>query len=566
MYYSKRGYKLYRVMFFAVSVLAMTIFAGKTEAHAASFTHTHTDSCYQLTTGTCTNHDMYNQYTTNSYHCNKCGCFRTFHVSIWWDKCLSGLVPDRDMAYYESCNTCGYVRKDQNPGAPGGHSYTYKALICGKEDTTEIARIGLSLASAAPTNQGVTLCASVDALDSEFALAANPYDFGNGFQGDSSFTVTENGTYTVSVMDAKGNVSTTSVTVSCIDKTEPTILSISKNTEDWSEGGVDISVSAEDTESGISGYSIDGVNFSENGSFHIGSNGTVTVYARDNAGNIGSGSITISNVGRDPVIVAREREAQERAEREKKEKEEALAKAKAEEEARLKALELEKQKAEEAKKAEAKKTEAKKTTSVTAKEKDVANSLDKVESESSLDKKDKAELKKIKAEAKKGLINEKSVSQEKGKEIQVKVASTSDLTGVKTERKNGLNSSFLSDSSDVYEYEGLEKEIRRAESINMPVWLGALLLVSGLIYMSFFNYVYVTKDGHKKIVALVKLKKNKGKLEVHVASKKLTEKGRYVIYYSIWKRKAKKQCDEVIVRLDNSDRIIDTDGKCAFTY
>lgn len=39
MYFSKRGYKLYRVMFFAVSVLAMTIFAGKTEAHAASFTH-----------------------------------------------------------------------------------------------------------------------------------------------------------------------------------------------------------------------------------------------------------------------------------------------------------------------------------------------------------------------------------------------------------------------------------------------------------------------------------------------------------------------------------------------
>ena len=154
--------------------------------------------------------------------------------------------------------------------------------------------------SASDTWSNKSVTVTVNAHDDESGLAANAYSFNGGaYDSATSFKVSENGTYNVSVKDNVGNISSASVTVSTIDKSAPKISSISKDVSGWTGKSVTISVNASDSQSGLAGeaYSYDGgTNFTSSSSYTVSKNCDVSVVVRDAAGNTSSSSVNISNI------------------------------------------------------------------------------------------------------------------------------------------------------------------------------------------------------------------------------------------------------------------------------
>ncbi|MCQ2523031.1 MAG: hypothetical protein MJ123_01715 [Lachnospiraceae bacterium] len=148
----------------------------------------------------------------------------------------------------------------------------------------------------------------VKAKDSLSGLAASPYSFNGGsYTSSNTFKVNDNSSVTVSVKDKAGNVSTKTISVNNIDRKNPSIKNISKNTANWTNGDVKITVSASDAESMIapSGYSFDGGRtFISSNSFNVKANSTIEVQVKDNAGNIASSSVNVSNIDKEaPTII-----------------------------------------------------------------------------------------------------------------------------------------------------------------------------------------------------------------------------------------------------------------------
>ncbi|MBO4678054.1 MAG: hypothetical protein J5626_00130, partial [Lachnospiraceae bacterium] len=303
----------------AITVIVTFTIFYKEDSFAASFTHVHTDACYESVKKTCTNHHIKDSVGHTTAHCFTCQAMRDFVQIIYWDICDNYLEPKTDKAYIEYCTVCGAYRRNESKPKPGSHSYIGKDLVCGMTESTSIANVSLSAVSPAPTNGSVTLKINISDTTSEFALADAPFNFGAGNTSDSSFEVTENGTYSASVTDAKGRTVTVSCTVSCIDKANPVIDSISKSTEKWTESGLTVTVEAHDEGLGLSdaAFSFNGGEFGSSNSFKVTSNGTVSVRVRDAAGNVSEGSINIANIGRDPKVVEAERKAAEKAAAEK---------------------------------------------------------------------------------------------------------------------------------------------------------------------------------------------------------------------------------------------------------
>lgn len=150
------------------------------------------------------------------------------------------------------------------------------------------------------TNGNITL--TVTASDDGAGLADYAYSIdGSTFQESNEFTVTENATYTIYVQDSLGNVSTGSITVSNIDKDNPTISSVSESPTGWTNENITLTVDASDSGSGLAdeAYSIDGDTYQSSNEFTITVDGTYTIYVKDNAGNTNTEIITISNIDTD---------------------------------------------------------------------------------------------------------------------------------------------------------------------------------------------------------------------------------------------------------------------------
>ena len=89
-----------------------------------------------------------------------------------------------------------------------------------------------------------------------------------------------------------------SVNITKIDNTPPTITSITPSTTSWTRQ-VTIQIIATDTPSGIAGYSYnDGATWTDAPTYTTTKNGTYKIKVRDYANNITSGTITISNIDR----------------------------------------------------------------------------------------------------------------------------------------------------------------------------------------------------------------------------------------------------------------------------
>lgn len=146
---------------------------------------------------------------------------------------------------------------------------------------------------------------TVVSSDGESGLHQEAYSFNNGaWTSSNQLTVTENGTYQVRVRDAVGNEATKSIIVSNIDRTVPTIHSITGNEEKFCLEN-EIEVVASDSGSGLhkQAYSFNNGAWTENNKFIVKENGTYVVRVRDVVGNIAEQSTTISNVDNTPPVI-----------------------------------------------------------------------------------------------------------------------------------------------------------------------------------------------------------------------------------------------------------------------
>ena len=132
----------------------------------------------------------------------------------------------------------------------------------------------------------------VNAADAESGLAAEAYSYDGGvnFCSSNQYTVTKNGTYSVLVRDAVGNVSRADTTVSGIDRTSPAIsVSTSPSVDNWYDGSLTVTVHAQDMESGLADapYSFDGgVTYSVGNSTTLSGSGTLEIVVVDRVGNV----------------------------------------------------------------------------------------------------------------------------------------------------------------------------------------------------------------------------------------------------------------------------------------
>ena len=109
----------------------------------------------------------------------------------------------------------------------------------------------------------------------------------NNEQG--TYTVTNNGTYTVEATDEAGNTDTKVIEINNIDKNAP-VLSVEGNPSEWTKGEVTLKVNAKDEQSGLAeqAYSFDGGKTwqEENEKTYRDNTSNIVVKVRDKVGNI----------------------------------------------------------------------------------------------------------------------------------------------------------------------------------------------------------------------------------------------------------------------------------------
>ncbi len=281
-----------------IGLSCMLAFLYSDSAMAADFTHRHSDKCYGYVSEYCTDHGMSSVYSETTAYCPACGCERPMYEQTVYEWCGNGCYPlDDDRAgHYLKCAACGY---DVEVKYEEFHYHYYDAykLLCTHKDGEKLATLSVSAYPTSWTNGAVTLTASVKATASDFKLAGNAYNFGNGYQSGASYAVSGNGTYYVSVADANGDVATEKITVSNIDVTKP-VISLAKSTGEWTSGKLKISVNASDAESGLAAkaFSYNGGEYVSSPDYYVEENGTIKVSVKDNAGNVSTASITVSNI------------------------------------------------------------------------------------------------------------------------------------------------------------------------------------------------------------------------------------------------------------------------------
>ncbi len=554
-------------------------------AEAATLYHAHTSDCYGQVNATCSSHRLWNEYRTDSFHCPNCLTFQDFHVSLWWDVCENGLTGNRETGRYESCNRCGYVRIDDNSHVEtSSHSYTTTGIVCGKSTSTPVASLSLSTSTSAPTNGTVTIFAEVSSLDSSYLASAAPLDFGNGFGSATSMDVTENGTYTVTLTDANGNTASESITVSCIDRTAPTVSSLSKSTEEWIEEGLTITVEASDESSLASEpYSLNGGAYSKENSWHITSNGTYTVSVKDAAGNVASESITIGNIGRDPAVIAAEKAAAEKAAAEKAAAEKAAAEKAAAEKAAAEKAAAEKAALSNASASGALNTSSKSSgnasqaVKISETKKSAKAGLNKDSSKNSTSENDSLKTSVSQNDLTSNDISANDISaNDKNSNVSGNTIFSKDLTGPGTDGRNTEKTSDLKTIESISEIDSLSESEDGIDITETPVWtfasvnpltigLGFLLVFGGSVIASFFNYIYICENGHKKILTLCRVRLTENSVHVVVPKGSLKKHGRCMIYFSLWNRFRVKQ-KPVTVEVEGEQTVLNTDDRIAFKY
>lgn len=157
------------------------------------------------------------------------------------------------------------------------------------------------------TNQNIIL--SIEASDAgglpEEYISWN----GEGFGGENSYEISENGSYDVIIKDIAGNTVIKTIDVNHIDKEAPEIKEVNVLPEPWYSGTCQITVIAEDIGSGNEGsglaeqpYSFDsGKTWIESNQYEFSDPGIIIIQVRDAVGNVTENEIEIVRQNR-PVV------------------------------------------------------------------------------------------------------------------------------------------------------------------------------------------------------------------------------------------------------------------------
>lgn len=553
----------------------------KVPVTAASFVHNHTDSCYSNVQRWCDQSDhivVSSNYTQEGY-CPNCGCTVTLECCDYYNTCRYSRQSPMITGTRKMCSRCYSVLED-GMGDVSGHYYTSRECICGLSEGQAIAYVSLGADCSEWTNGNVTLNVNVSG---SVALAGSPYNFGGGYGTSSSIEVSENGTYSVSVMAANGAVVSEAITVSNIDKEAPVITALSKDTEGWIETGLTVSVEASDALSGLDAlaYSFDSGEWSAGNTIFVTENREVTVAVRDLAGNIATGSITVANIGRDPAVVAAEEASRRAAEAEALSRQQ-----EAEEKARREAMEqaerAEAERAEAARlEAEALKREANDKVT-TSSGKNTANSKSGSTGKTS-ESNSKSQIESTKGNEEASAQGENSISENELFENDdcIVFAAENDIS------TNDISSNMVpvydfssSDGPlnlDNYHFDGEFSpdndsfnisKTQASKPFNISykelVMAGSLLIILGAVLVLGSTYIYTKTDGHISLLSPAKLKNENGKNVVLIPQGKLSKGGNYRIFYSPLSNI--KAGTPVYVRVENSKEEILCDSKKSFTY
>lgn len=185
--------------------------------------------------------------------------------------------------------TCTVSYQDSGSGGTGTAEVS---VTVSNIDKTPPSIQSCGVSSSGLTNQSVEIV--VSATDG----SALSYSMdGSNWQSGGSFTVGQNGTYTIYVRDKAGNQTSSSVTVSNIDKQGPDV-SIRLENSNWHSGNNKILITASDT-NGLASepYSYDGgASWTSSSTYEIGGSGEYRVQVKDAAGNITEKSIHAERV------------------------------------------------------------------------------------------------------------------------------------------------------------------------------------------------------------------------------------------------------------------------------
>lgn len=256
------------------------------EESVGYFTHNHADACYQDETYQCmgVHPDIWPRWPEEKEgHCSVCNTWGTL---LFY--CDTKYCSQADTRWQENgtviCATCGAQCGTWGTTTPY-HTLTRKKLVCGFAEGEHTAEVRIT-ADTGWTNTGVLLTTACNLLKGDSTNAAVSFSW----QGGTMY-VEENGTYTVEAVNGKGQKTTASYTVQCIDKTPPVIESVEGNTDSMTRSDITVTVQASDKESGLAeaAFSADGgTTWISSASFTIREGAPVTLTVRDKAGNTSS--------------------------------------------------------------------------------------------------------------------------------------------------------------------------------------------------------------------------------------------------------------------------------------
>lgn len=275
-------------------ILAFSCLRAKAaeEDNAGYFTHNHADACYQDETYQCmgVHPEIWPRWPEEKKgHCPTCN----EQVTLLY-YCDHLYCSEANARWQENgeviCSVCGTLCSTWGTPTPY-HTLTRKKLVCGFAEGEHTAEVRVT-ADTGWTNTGVLLTATCNLLKGDLTNCATSLSW----QGGTMY-VEENGTYTVEAVNGKGQKTTASYTVQCIDKTPPVIESVEGNTDSMTRNDITVTVQAFDGESGLAetAFSSDGgTTWMSSASFTVCEGAPVTLVVRDKAGNTASCSVARS--------------------------------------------------------------------------------------------------------------------------------------------------------------------------------------------------------------------------------------------------------------------------------
>lgn len=277
-------------------LLAGGIYLNTVDIHAAEitgtegiFTHIHGEECYEEVLLSCDSlHTRTVTVEKQIMNCQTCNGGTSHHLVVYTWTCPKQEV-SWQMDCYSACDICGTYHSRWSNGIPGDHHYTARQLSCSLMEGEQTAIVKI-VADDAWTNGNLELTATCNMLKQDLSSDNITLSWENG-----KLLATENGTYTVTATNSAGVTVTSMIEIANIDKIAPVIEMLSGNEDTMTEHKIDVSVSAQDKESGLAeaAFSWDGgVTWTSETVFGIETGKNVTLAVRDKAGNISYATVS----------------------------------------------------------------------------------------------------------------------------------------------------------------------------------------------------------------------------------------------------------------------------------